>query len=123
MPVSDYISIVFKQDPNISYSVFYKEKLFDIVRLYNKESLINKKKIFQQVIVDFYWENGMLINACYDYREEGTRKREIKGLVEAMNDLDLNDSHLFTWDKNEKIKVDNGTIIVRPLWDFLMNMG
>ena len=67
--------------------------------------------------------DSMLINACYDYREEGTRKREIKGLVEAMNDLDLNDSHLFTWDKNEKIKVDNGTIIVRPLWDFLMNMG
>ncbi len=69
---------------------------------------------------DFYWEDGLLINACYDYREASTRKREINGLLEAMEALNLSESLLVNWDKKELLTFGEKKIRVQPLGEFLL---
>jgi predicted AAA+ superfamily ATPase len=72
--------------------------------------------------VDFYWEAGSLINACYDYSDPRTKSREINGLVETMNIMDQKTAHLITWDKEEEIKIQDHKIVVRPMWKFLLDI-
>jgi len=70
--------------------------------------------------VDFYWENGKLINACYDLSDEKTKKREFNGLLEAMQFMDLQESVLVNWDKKDTIKIEDKFIHLIPLWEFLL---
>lgn len=76
--------------------------------------------LLHQQEVDFYTEGGSLINACVDFSHPAARTREIKGLTEAMEIMDLHESQLITWDKKEQIRADGRTIWVRPLWEFLL---
>lgn len=70
--------------------------------------------------VDFFWENGRLIHACYSATDPSTRQREIRGLQVAMEQLDLPESLLLTWDERADLQVKSRTIRVRPLWEFLL---
>jgi predicted AAA+ superfamily ATPase len=70
--------------------------------------------------VDFYWENGQLVNVCYDFYENATRERELKGMVAALKSLDLKEGLILTRDKTEEIKVSDKTVIVRPAWQYFL---
>lgn len=70
--------------------------------------------------VDFFWEGGKLINACYEYSSENTRERELNGLLEAMDQVKPEESLLITWDKYEDLIYKGKKIEVRPLWRFLL---
>lgn len=71
--------------------------------------------------VDFYWENGQLINACFDASDNSTRQRELLGLSRAMKHLDLKESWLITSDEKSQIAQDGRVIHVLPLWEFLLD--
>lgn len=71
--------------------------------------------------VDFFWEGGQLINACFDASNHSTRQRELHGLHRAMNQLDLKESWLITTDEKKDISQDGSVIHVLPLWEFLLN--
>lgn len=49
-----------------------------------------------------------------------TRKREISGLLEAMNTYGLSEGYIITMDEKETIQVDEGIIHVVPAWEWML---
>lgn len=71
--------------------------------------------------VDFYMESSIqLINVCYDLSEYDTRKRELKGLAEAMRHYGIEESLLITSETEEDVKTDSGWVRMLPLWKWLL---
>lgn len=70
--------------------------------------------------VDFYWENGQLINACYDLSSPGTKSRELSGLQKAMDQLGIREAQLITWDEEGEWISGNRVVHILPLWKFLL---
>ena len=71
--------------------------------------------------VDFYLkEEKKLINVSYNLQDKSTYDREVKGLLEAMNNLNLTTSYLLTDSLEKQLKVKNKTIYIIPLWKWLL---
>jgi len=71
--------------------------------------------------VDFYVpEAKLLVQVSYNLNAPETRKREMKGLIEAMKELEINDGVIITYDSQETIKIDNFVITVIPAWKWLL---
>ena len=63
-----------------------------------------------------------LIQVAYDLQNTKTYKREVFSLIEASEELNCNNLLLLTWDE-EKVVVENGiTIIIKPIWKWLLNI-
>jgi predicted AAA+ superfamily ATPase len=63
----------------------------------------------------------ILVQVCESLAQEKTKKREIKALNEAMDELGLNSSIIVTRNEEEKLKLDEGkTIYIMPIWRFLL---
>jgi len=62
-----------------------------------------------------------LIQTCYDVEDYSTKKREVKGLMEASNELKCKDLLIITWDYEAKEKYGNRTIKFLPLWKWLLS--
>jgi len=71
--------------------------------------------------LDFYWENGQPTNVCLEFHEPATREREIKGLLAALQFLDLPEGQILTWDKSEEIRMAGKRILVAPAWRYFIN--
>ena len=69
--------------------------------------------------VDFYWENGQLINACYDVSVPATMARELTGLQTAMDKLGVREAQLITWEDEGEVRSGDSVVHIRPLWKFL----
>ncbi len=70
--------------------------------------------------VDFVVDGQELINACSDFSELETRRRELKGMEEAMIKLNQKSGLILSWNSSEMIKTPQGTIQVLPLWKWLL---
>ena len=70
--------------------------------------------------VDFYWDNGKLINACYEFSDPDTKKREVMGLLNAMEILNIDEGEIVTWETSEVLTYDAKKINVIPLYEFLL---
>ena len=53
-------------------------------------------------------------------KDESTRKREVRGLTEAMNSHNLDTGLIITENEYETITLEDKTIIVRPIHEWLM---
>jgi len=76
--------------------------------------------------VDFYFEKGgqrYLVNVCYDISSPLTRKREIAGLLEAMDYFSTDFGLIITAEVEEEIKENTKTIRLIPLWKWLLYGG
>ncbi len=117
-------SKVYAIDPAFKYAMSIGEdrgRVFEnAVFLELRRRGIHPNYLLNKQEVDFYWENGKLINACYDYNSETTKSREINGLLEAMDYLDIKEGQLINWDKKETLVFNNKKIIALPLWEFLL---
>lgn len=73
---------------------------------------------------DFVIKEGpkvrQLIQVCYDVGNEGTKEREIKGLLKASDDLRCNDLMVITWDYGGEESVGGKKIRYVPLWKWLL---
>jgi len=97
----------------------YENIVFLHLRRQTKEIYYFKQK--QEV--DFYTniENkSYLFNVSYKITDTETRKREIDGLVEAMEYFNLNISYLITKEENDTIEINNKNIVIMPLYKFLL---
>ena len=56
---------------------------------------------------------------CYDL-SAGNEKRKITGLVSAMNEFNLSTATILTFDQEDKIILENKTIIVKPIWKWMI---
>lgn len=61
------------------------------------------------------------IQVCYNLKEDN-KNREINGLKEAMNKFKLKEGLILTYDQNEEIVVDKKKIIVKPVWEWLLEL-
>ncbi|MBD3263029.1 AAA family ATPase [Candidatus Woesearchaeota archaeon] len=59
------------------------------------------------------------IQVCYDLNKDN-RKREINGLLEAMDKFQLKIGILLTSEQEENISIDNKKIIVMPVWKWML---
>jgi len=74
--------------------------------------------------VDFVLKKGVeietLIQVCYGIDDLETKKREMKSLIEASNELNCNDLLIITWDYEEEEEFKNKKIRFLPLWKWLL---
>ncbi|MEM8894592.1 MAG: ATP-binding protein [Bacteroidota bacterium] len=72
--------------------------------------------------VDFYEEGKYLINVCLDMTNLDTRRRELKGINEAMNATGLKKSVIVTFDQQGSEQLEGGMVQVVLARDFLLNV-
>ena len=74
--------------------------------------------------VDFVLRKGkdsvMLVQSCYDPSDEATRRRELRALVRASEDLGCDDLSMVTWDEKGTETVEDRTVRIVPLWEWLL---
>lgn len=109
-------------DPFISndFSKLYENAVFINLRRRIKEIYYFKQK--QEV--DFYWNSKGskgLINVSYNIENISTRKREIRGLNEAMDYTGLKTSVLITNNEEDLICENGKTIKITPLYKWLLS--
>lgn len=68
--------------------------------------------------VDFIWENSPPLNVCLDFTHPDTRKREINGLLESLQVLDLPEGYLLTRDHTETLEAEGKKIRIMPAWQY-----
>lgn len=73
---------------------------------------------------DFLIKTGLnihqAIQVCTSLGDEKTKKREIKGLLDALNKYNLNEGLIITKSHEETLGIDKKKIIIKPLWKFLL---
>jgi len=74
--------------------------------------------------VDFLVKDGLkvseLIQVCQDISDKGTKEREVKGLVKAMEEFNIKKGLIITEDFEGDEKVRNNEITYVPLWKWLL---
>ena len=73
--------------------------------------------------VDFYARiegKEYLVNVSYIIENEKTRKKELEGLLEAMDYFNLDESYLITKDEESVVEIENKKIYIEPLYKFLL---
>jgi len=56
------------------------------------------------------------VQACASLAERETRERELRALREAMAELDRSEATIVTLAEDDRLRVEEGTIRVVPLW-------
>ncbi len=73
---------------------------------------------------DFVVREGMRITAAYQVTiamtDAKTRKREIDGLLEAMNTYGLSESYILTMEEKEDVEVEDKVIHILPTWEWML---
>lgn len=74
--------------------------------------------------VDFVIKEGLkikqLMQVCYSLEDERTKKREIKALVKASDELKCSDLLVITWDYEAEEEISGKKIKFVPLWKWLL---
>ncbi|MDD5621554.1 MAG: ATP-binding protein [Actinomycetota bacterium] len=74
--------------------------------------------------VDFAVKRGNkiseIIQVCFDIGNEKTREREIKSLDQAMEELELNEGLIITYENEEIIKMNGKSIKIMPAYKWLI---
>jgi len=83
-------------------------------------------KDYRQNEIDFVIKKGTrierLIQVTYSNSMVEINKREIDTLLKGMEELNCKDLLIITWDYEDKIKSGKNTIIIVPLWKWLLNI-
>ena len=73
---------------------------------------------------DFVVREGMRIMKAYQVtivmNDEKTRKREIEGLMEAMNAYGLAEGYILTMEEKEELEIDGKQVHVLPTWEWML---
>ena len=75
--------------------------------------------------VDFVWidEDGTrkVVQVCYTLADPATRKRELRGLTETMDEVGVERGTVVTYGEEESLEEAGKKIDVVPAWKFLMD--
>ncbi|MGK0209333.1 MAG: putative AAA+ superfamily ATPase [Patescibacteria group bacterium] len=86
--------------------------------IYYYKHKINKKEC--DFIIQERDSITQAIQVCYAINEDN-RKREIDGLLEAMNEHSLSEGTIITMDQEEEIRIDGKKILLRPVVAWLLD--
>jgi len=102
----------------------------DMSKLYENIVFLHLRRLTKDVYyfkekqeVDFYAKvntHAYLVNVSYKIDDPITRKRELDGLVEAMNYFKLSKSYLITSEEDQIIQIDDKKIYIVPLFRWLL---
>ena len=102
----------------------------DMSKLYENIVFLHLRRLTKDVYyfkekqeVDFYAKvntNAYLVNVSYQIDDPATRKREIDGLIEAMNYFKLSKAYLITSQEDQVMQVDDKKIYILPLFRWLL---
>ena len=113
-------SVAFKFSKNIGH--IYENLVFMELKRRNKEIFYWKSKKNQEV--DFVIKRGLkieeAIQVCFSLAEKKVRDREIKGLLAAENELNVNNLVIITDDEEGEKEIEGTTINIIPLWKWLL---
>jgi len=74
---------------------------------------------------DFVVKEGLkiryAIQVCYDIASEKTRKREINSLLRTMDNFNLKEGYILTYETDEVLTLAGKKIIVQPIWKYFLN--
>jgi predicted AAA+ superfamily ATPase len=74
--------------------------------------------------IDFVVKKGIevveLIQVCYESINPDVEQREVKALVEASGELNVQKLTVLTWDEKREVKKDKVTVQFIPLWEWLL---
>lgn len=59
------------------------------------------------------------IQVCYEVTEQN-KTREYNGLLEVMRYYDLSSGLLLAYDQENEVKIENKTILIKPVWKWLL---
>lgn len=59
------------------------------------------------------------IQVCYEFNDEN-KKREMEGLLEAMEELKLKEGLILTYNQEDKFEIEKKKIILKPVWKWLL---
>lgn len=62
------------------------------------------------------------IQVCKTLYETSTKEREVKGLLEAMQQHQLTEGLILTFEEKEEINREDYAINVMPVWEWLLNI-
>lgn len=89
----------------------------ELCRVYDAFCHADKKEC------DFVVREGMRINAAYQVtiamNDEKTCKREIEGLLEALNAYGLTEGYILTMEEKEDVEIDGKQIHILPTWEWM----
>ena len=75
--------------------------------------------------VDFVLKKGHivteLVQVCYESLSPDVEQREVKALIEASGELDVQKLTVLTWDEKREVKKDEMTVQFVPLWEWLLD--
>ncbi len=112
------VSFAFSQDNGriLENVVFlYLVKMFDSVFYYRTKS--NAEVDF---LVRNKEKNEALVQVSWDISDEKTKKREIRALVEAMNELSMKKSYIVTHSEEDAYETEGKTIQIIPAWKWML---
>ncbi len=77
--------------------------------------------------IDFVLKQGktvsQLIQSCCDMGDEKTKKREINGLMRAMEHFKMDDGTIITWEREGIERIDGKNIHYKQFWKWLLESG
>jgi len=59
------------------------------------------------------------IQVCFDFNEE-TKNREIDGLISAMEEFNLDEGLILTYNQEDEFSIGRKKILVKPVWKWLL---
>ncbi len=102
----------------------------DKSKLYENIAFLHLRRQTKQIYyfkgdqeVDFYAKldhEALLVNISYEMKEAKTRKREINGLVEAMEYFSMKKAFLITREEKDEIMIEDKKIIILPMVEWLL---
>jgi predicted AAA+ superfamily ATPase len=96
------------------------ENLVLLNLIYNyKEVFYHKKKNECNFLIKQGLTITKAIQVCYNITDEN-KKREIDGLIEAMQTYNLNNGLILTYEQEEILTMENKKIVVKPVWKWLL---
>ena len=73
--------------------------------------------------VDFLVPKKALFQACFDFKSQKTREREIKSLVKAADFLSVDTLIILTYNHEEEIIIKSHKISILPLWKYIITQA
>lgn len=119
-------SLVTSVSPRISENkgLLLENLVFSHLRRITKRIFYHRTRKGSEV--DFLWldqnDDPKLAQVCYSLGDSQTKNRELKSLTEAMQELDIHQSFIITFNEEREIRKDNIIIQVVPAWKFLLNL-
>ena len=93
------------------------------IELFRKRKELYYWKDYYDKECDFViTENGKpkeLIQVSWELNDNN-EKREIDGLIAAMNEFNLNNGLILTYNTEKTITIDKKEIVVKPIWKWLL---